>query len=119
MEYFGRCLPTRPSLATGSGGCRSPLDGLSAELGAGVDVELPEDVGEVCLDRRLRDEHPLPDLGVGESLGDELDHLQLGRGERLPAASRPLAGAARAARPFERVVNAELGAFGAGGLVSI
>ena len=66
-----------------------------------------------------RDEHPLADLGVGEALGDELDHPGLGRGERIPAAGRARARAARPARPFERVLGAELGALGARRLVGL
>src|SRR5919201_4782689 len=90
-------------------------DRPGCELGAVADIELLEDVGEVDLDSRARDEHPLADLGVGEALGYELDDLGLGRGERFPAAGGPLARPARAPDPGDSLVERQRGSLGVGG----
>ena len=52
-------------------------DGLRAVAGA----DLGEDVVDVALDRRGADHEPLGDLGVGQALGDQAEHLDLARGE--------------------------------------
>jgi len=88
MAYLpcsGGVFPARPRRRYrrgSSGNSRSPLDGLGAQFDAVIDVELAEDVREMALDGRPRDEHPLADLGVREPFGDELDHL---RDEGRPA----------------------------------
>src|SRR5829696_7864868 len=53
---------------------------------------------EMDLHRPAGDEHPLADLRVCETLGDELDHLQLRRGEAVPAALGTVPRAPGAAR---------------------
>src|SRR6266496_3218723 len=95
------------------------LDSVRAQFGTVVDVEFLEDVREVGFDRRGRDEHPFADLGVGETLSDELDDFGFGRGERSPAAGWAPAGATRPASPFESVVDAQLRALEAGGGVGV
>jgi hypothetical protein len=52
-------------------------DGLSGQLGAAVQIQLPENVGQVSLDSSRRDEHPLGNLGIGKTLSDELDDHEL------------------------------------------
>ena len=80
------------------------------------DVELVEDVADVDLDCRGRDEHALADLRVGEARGDVADDLELGRGDALPAAGWALARAARASDPGDRLVGAEFCALSPRGL---
>ena len=69
----------------GSGfGAQRSTRRLAGELGAACDVELGEDVREVHFHCPARDEHPFADLGVGQSLGHEIDDAKLGWGEALP-----------------------------------
>ena len=85
---------------------------LGGELGAGVDVELREDVFEVGLDGGPAHEQSLGDLGVGEPFGDEGDHLLFGGSEAGPAVvgTLPLAsGAAGVGGGFAPVETAALG----------
>ena len=66
------------------------LVGEHDRLDAVAEVELLEDVRDVRLHGRLADEELLPDLGVGEAVGDQAQDLELARGqlvERLAAAS--------------------------------
>jgi hypothetical protein len=44
-------------------------------------MELAQDVLEVVLDRVLADNQSARDLSVGQSVGHQLEHLQLARGE--------------------------------------
>jgi hypothetical protein len=60
----------------------------------GADPELGEDMGEVHFDRAVGDEHPVADLGVGESFGDESHDARVGGGHAL----QPRAGRARSPR---------------------
>ncbi len=69
---------------------------------------------EVDLHGAPGDEHALADLRVCESLGHEVDHLKLGRGEALPAVGRPLTLAAGTADIGNRLVERERFALGAG-----
>jgi hypothetical protein len=48
---------------------------------ARVDVELAEDVRHVRRDGLLADEEPVGDLAVGESVGEQPEHLDLSRRE--------------------------------------
>src|SRR5436305_8080121 len=48
-------------------------------LGAGVGLQLREDVPDVALDRLLRDEEPLGDIAVREAVGQQLQDLALAR----------------------------------------
>src|SRR5215218_6665251 len=50
-------------------------------LGAGRRPELAEDRRDVYARGLAADEEPLADLPVAETLGDELEHLSLARGE--------------------------------------
>src|SRR5262249_46544556 len=77
------------SLGGAGGGALPPVpDRLGGELGAGGDVKLGENVREMGLHGPARDVQPLADLGVGQSLGDQVDHSLLAGGEALPAALR-------------------------------
>ena len=67
------------------------LVGEDDRLAAVAQLELGEDAADVGLHRLLRDDEALRDLGVGQALGDEPQHLGLPRGElaeALPAARR-------------------------------
>src|ERR1700752_4724362 len=92
---------------------RGSPQGTPDEFHTTVDVDLLEDMGEVGLDRLRRDEHALGDLAIAEAIGGQLPDLPLRGGERWPASRRAAAGAARAARPLERVLCAQLSALGA------
>src|SRR5262245_21183139 len=59
------------------------------------DTELRVDPDQMRFDRSAGDEQALTDLGVGESLGDELDHGSLGVPDRLPTVARPAGGPPR------------------------
>jgi hypothetical protein len=61
-------------------------DGLGGELGAGGEVELGEHVRKVGLHRPAGDVQALADLGVGQSLGDQVDYGPLAGGQARPAA---------------------------------
>jgi predicted MFS family arabinose efflux permease len=54
-------------------------------LDAVTQAELAEDPGHVGLDRRLGDDEPRGDLGVGEPAGDRAQNLELAIGERVQA----------------------------------
>jgi hypothetical protein len=71
-EGFSGARRTKRALLPSSHGYRR-------ELGTGIDSKLLEDVREVGLRGRARDEHPLGDLRVRQAPRDELGHLQLGR----------------------------------------
>src|SRR5215211_4655774 len=58
-------------------------DGVSRELHAVAHPELREHVRPVRLDRLLGDLQGLRDLAVRVGLGDQLDHLELARRERV------------------------------------
>jgi hypothetical protein len=58
-------------------------DGVARELDAVAHAELLEHVRAVTLDGLLTDHEGLGDLPVVVSLGDQLDHLQLARGEGI------------------------------------
>src|SRR6266511_2073701 len=62
------------------------------ELGAGGEVQLGEDVREVRLHRPARYVEPAADLGIGQSLGDQLGDTALRWREAAPAGPRPAAG---------------------------
>src|SRR5215469_7996481 len=47
--------------------------------GAGGQSELAQDVGQVPVDRVLAQNKPLRDVGITQSLRDELEYLQLAR----------------------------------------
>src|SRR5262245_21227252 len=119
MAYFRCSDGVFPTRATGRYARRevrrpfAPSGGLSAQLSAAVDVELPEDVGDVGLDGHLGDEHPLPDLRVGEPLGDELSDPGFGGGERGPAVLGASTRAPCPARPLERILDGQLCPLGA------
>src|SRR5437016_10305192 len=46
-------------------------------LDAVAEVELLEDVGDVCLDGGVADVELSSDLGVGEATGDQAEHVEL------------------------------------------
>jgi hypothetical protein len=52
-------------------------------LNAVAQAELGEHAGDVGLDRRAGDHEPVGDLGVGEAARDQLEDLELARGELL------------------------------------
>ena len=89
----GRAGALRSSLGAAVKGLRldePAADRVAHELHAVAHAELAEDVGAVRLDRLLRELQRLRDLPVGVGLGDQLDDLELARGERRrPASSRP------------------------------
>jgi len=70
-----------------------PRGSVPGDVDAGPDPELGQDVGDVDLDGPQGQEQPTGDLRVRPALGDPVGHLQLGRGQRLPAGSRPPAAA--------------------------
>ena len=70
---------------------------FGCQLGAGANVELGEDMIEMCLDGGSTDEEAGGDLGVGEALGDERDDLLLGRGEAGPSVMGSISHTARTA----------------------
>lgn len=45
------------------------------------DVELQQDVAHVCLHRALAEHQALPDRGVGQTLGHQLEHASLAVGK--------------------------------------
>ena len=61
------------------------------ELLASVDVELLEDVPDVCFDRALGDEQTFGDLPIGPSLGGEAGDAELAGGQGLDAGEDRLA----------------------------
>jgi hypothetical protein len=72
--------------------CRSPGLCLGDQTAAEADchcvraasgLELGEQVANVGLDRLLREEEALADLAVDETVGDELEHLDLAHGRLL------------------------------------
>ncbi len=60
------------------------LVGPSDELGSGTEIQLPQDVVDVCLHRPGRDAEPGGDLAVGHSSGDQLGNLRFATGQPLP-----------------------------------
>ena len=52
-------------------------------MGPRAGRELRQEMPDVALDRLLGEEEPLADLAVHEAVGDELEHLDLTRGEAL------------------------------------
>ena len=58
--------------------------GPSDELGSGTEIQLPQDVVDVCLHRPGRDVEPGGDLAVGHSSGDQLGNLRFATGQPLP-----------------------------------
>jgi hypothetical protein len=56
---------------------------VGCRLGPGPQHELPEDATHVVADRTRAEEQPLSDLGVGQSLCQQSQHIPLARGERL------------------------------------
>src|SRR4051794_16237807 len=68
-------------------------DRVPRELDAVVHAELLEDVRPVPCDRLLADVQLVGDLVVGVRLGDELDDLELPRGERVGPRRLAAAGA--------------------------
>ena len=60
------------------------LVGPSDELGSGTEIQLPQDVVDVCLHRPGRDVEPGGDLAVGHSSGDQLGNLRFATGQPLP-----------------------------------
>src|SRR5207248_2339629 len=57
-------------------------------MGAGVRLELREDVADVALHRLLADEEPRGDVGVRHAVGEELEDLALALGEHVLALAR-------------------------------
>src|SRR5204862_493165 len=55
--------------------------GFGSGLGATANVQLPQDRRNVVPDRPLREEEPLGDLAIAEASRDELEHLELPRGQ--------------------------------------
>ena len=58
-----------------------------AELGAGAEIELGEDVGHVSFNRGGRNEERVRDLAIGLPERDQPGHFKLSRGQR-PTCSR-------------------------------
>src|SRR5687768_4804626 len=56
-------------------------NGVCGRLGAGGDVQLAKDAGDVVLDRARADVERIGDLGVRAALDDEGQHLRLPRGQ--------------------------------------
>src|SRR4051812_19619438 len=69
------------------------------------------------LDGAAGDEHSLTDRGVREPFGDERHDAQLGRREALPSPRRTLARPARAAYPYDGLVQRQVAPFAVGALV--
>lgn len=67
------------------------LSGQRGDLDTRMDVQLPQDVGDVGLHRAWRHVEPSCDLGAGESLPDLLDDSQFGHGEAVPPRGGPAA----------------------------
>jgi len=66
LRYYS-ALPAHQSLAPG----------IHRGLGAIGQVELAQQVADVCFHRALGDDQLVGDLGVAASLGDEVEHLHL------------------------------------------
>src|SRR6185437_11489347 len=58
-------------------------DGIAGELDAVAHAELFEHIGAMTLDGLLTDRESLSNLMVVVALGDQLDYLQLTRGQRI------------------------------------
>ena len=67
---------------------------LCGEFGAGGDVELGEDVGQVHLDGAGGDEQPPGDGLVPQAFADQADDLSFGRGQAGPASGGAFTSAA-------------------------
>ena len=65
------------------------LVGVDDGLGAVAELELLQDAGDVGLDGAIADDEPGGNLGVGESAGEELEHLKFAGGELLELGRRP------------------------------
>src|SRR5215213_2544158 len=70
-------------------------------LGARVDAELAEDIGDVGADRGSTDEERLRDLQIGAAGNHEAQHLRLAWGQ--PTGTCPGSGSIRRQLRFERV----------------
>src|SRR5689334_600933 len=66
-----------------SGGDESAADGVSGELDAVAHPEFLEHVGAVAVDGLAADDEQLGDLVAGVPFGDELEDLELARGQRV------------------------------------
>jgi hypothetical protein len=71
-------------------------------LGAGVDVQLAECVGEVGFDGLLGDEQPLGDLAVGLPGSGQIGDAQFAGGEGVAAAGRGAPGAGAGGEQFSQ-----------------
>jgi len=90
----GRMGSASGQVRLGRGGTRGgPHGSVPGDVDAGPDPELGQDVGDVDLDGPQGQEQPTGDLRVRLAVGDPVGHLQLGRGQRLPAGGRPPAAA--------------------------
>ena len=67
---------------------RPSLVGPSDELGSGAEIQLRQDVVDVCLHRPGRDVEPGGDLAVSHSSGDQLGNLRFATGQPSPAGHR-------------------------------
>src|SRR5213075_3012783 len=79
---------------------------LGDRLGPRARVELAQDRRDMVSGRLLRDDEPPGDLGVPQTLGEELEHLELARGQpggvvpgRGPGSLADVAHATPAQRP--------------------
>ena len=88
-----------PTLGARLGLDEPAADRVAGQLDAVAHAELLEDVRPVALDGLLADHERLGDLVAGVPLGDQLDDLELARGQRV----RPAA--ARRARALEEVAD--------------
>src|SRR5690606_18011141 len=59
----------------------SVLEGIAHDFGAGVEAELVVDAAKVGIDGAPAEEPAVGDLAIGETGGDELDDLDLARGQ--------------------------------------
>src|SRR6476620_778908 len=60
---------------------KATLDRVADQLNAVVELELAESVLDVVLHRAVRDDKPLCDLTVTQTLGDKAQHLRLALGQ--------------------------------------
>src|SRR5262245_27284808 len=89
-----------------------PLSGECCQLGPVGNAELGVHVGEVSLHCAAAHKTPHTDLRVGETFGDEMHHLELGRCEAGPAGGGAAPTASCAADVADRVIDGHVGAGG-------
>src|SRR3984957_15016779 len=97
------CVSCSRGLSGGQVLCGGPC----GQFGAGVDVQLGENVGQVHLDSAGGDEQAPGDSVVPQAFADQADDLQFGGGQAGPPGGGTFAAAALAGRVGYRIVQGE------------